>query len=164
MLMQQLEQRKLTEQAKVANELQNLIFNRDVLGIKGLDDEIIGLEKRMGIIDEVAETVGEGFDEFAENVANNSSGIVKLDENIVRHEKTLENLQNRLSGLKEGTELKLKISIRGENKEDINTVGRVAWIDLKRDICGIEFISVLYEDRLKIRNYIRDEYFKSYKK
>ncbi|MBU0477433.1 PilZ domain-containing protein [bacterium] len=68
------------------------------------------------------------------------------------------------ANIKEGTELKLIISIHGENKEEINTVGRVVWIDLKRDVCGIEFISVLYEDRLKIRNYVRDEYFKSYKK
>ena len=68
------------------------------------------------------------------------------------------------ASIKKGTELKLKISIHGENKEDINTVGRVSWIDLKRDVCGIEFISILDEDRLKIRNYVRDEYFKSYKK
>ena len=66
--------------------------------------------------------------------------------------------------IKEGTELKLIISINGENKEDINTVGRVAWIDLKRNICGIEFISVLYEDRLKIRNHVRDEYMRNYKR
>ena len=68
------------------------------------------------------------------------------------------------ANIKEGTELKLIISIRGENKEDINSVGRVAWIDSKRNVCGIEFISVMYEDRMKIRNYVRDEYLKSYKK
>ena len=68
------------------------------------------------------------------------------------------------TSIKEGMELELIISIHGENKEDIDTVGRVAWIDLKGDVCGIEFISILYEDRLKIRNYVRDEYFKNYKK
>ncbi|MFH1905334.1 MAG: PilZ domain-containing protein [bacterium] len=65
---------------------------------------------------------------------------------------------------KKGAELKLKISIPNENPEDVDASGRVAWEDLERKVCGIEFTSILYEDRLKIRNYVRDEYFKSYKK
>ena len=68
------------------------------------------------------------------------------------------------TSIKKGMELKLKISISGEDSEDINVVGKVAWMDLKRDICGIEFMSILYEDRLKIRNYVRDEYFENYKR
>ncbi|MCK4521078.1 MAG: PilZ domain-containing protein [Nanoarchaeota archaeon] len=68
------------------------------------------------------------------------------------------------TSIKEGTELKLKISITGTNSEDINTVGRVAWIDLKRDLCGIEFITLHEYERRKIRNYVRDEYFRSYKR
>ena len=123
-----------------------------------------------------------------EGVFNVKYGIVKLDKEIPVKYDLLDSVELKYSGhtkdiceggiclengdlkkllkasVKEGTELKLIISIHGENKEDINTVGRVAWIDLKRDVCGIEFVSVLYEDRLKIRNYVRDEYFKSYKK
>jgi len=115
-------------------------------------------------------------------------GVIKLDKEIPVQYDLLDSVELKYSGhtkdiceggicmengdltellkasIKKGTELKLKISIHGENKEDINTVGRVSWIDLKRDVCGIEFISILDEDRLKIRNYVRDEYFKSYKK
>ena len=115
-------------------------------------------------------------------------GIIKIDKEIPVQYDLLESVELRYTGhtkdicegglclengdlaellrtsIKEGTELKLKISIQGENKEDINTIGRVAWMDLKRDVCGIEFISILYEDRQKIRNYVRDEYLENYKR
>ena len=115
-------------------------------------------------------------------------GIIKLDKEIPVQYDLLDSVELKYSGhtkvicegglclededlkallktsIKAGTELKLMISIHGENKEDINIIGRVAWMNLKREVCGIEFISVLYEDRLKIRNYVRNEYFKSYKK
>ena len=115
-------------------------------------------------------------------------GIIKLDKKIPVQYDLLDSVELKYNGhtkdicegglclenedlkkllkinIKEGTELKLIISINGENKEDINTIGRVAWIDLKRDVCGIEFKSIMYEDCLKIRNYVRDEYLKSYKK
>ncbi len=116
-------------------------------------------------------------------------GIVKLDKEVpvkydllgsvelkyIGHTKDIcegglclenEDLKERLkTNIKGGTELKLKISIPSEDPEDIiDTVGRVVWIDLKRGVCGIEFISILYEDRLKIRNYVRDEYFENYRK
>ena len=115
-------------------------------------------------------------------------GIIKLDKKIPVQYDLLDSVELKYNGhtkdicegglclenedlkkllkinIKEGTELKLIISINGENKEDIDTIGRVAWIDLERDVCGIEFISVLYEDRLKVRNYVRDEYVKNYRK
>ncbi|MDO9464862.1 MAG: PilZ domain-containing protein [bacterium] len=115
-------------------------------------------------------------------------GIIKLDKEIPVQYDLLDSVELKYSGhtkdicegglcmenedlkellktsIKEETELKLIISIHGEKKEDINTVGKVAWIDFKRDVCGIEFISILYEDRLKIRNYVRDEYFENYKR
>jgi len=115
-------------------------------------------------------------------------GIIKLDKEIPVQYSLLDSVELKYSGhtkdicegglclenedlgellktnIKEGTELKLTILINGKNKEEIDTVGKVAWMDLKRNLCGIEFVSVLYEDRLKIRNYVRDEYFKSYKK
>jgi len=65
---------------------------------------------------------------------------------------------------KKGTELKLRISIPNENPEDVDVSGRVTWEDLERKVCGIEFTSILDEDRLKIRNYVRDEYFENYKR
>ena len=68
------------------------------------------------------------------------------------------------TNIKEGTELKLEILFHDKDIGNLNTVGRVTWMNLKNHICGIEFISILHEDRLKIRNYVRDEYFKSYKK
>ena len=71
---------------------------------------------------------------------------------------------NKSFSSKKGTELRLKISIPNEISEDVDASGRVSWEDLERKVCGIEFTSILYEDRLKIRNYVRDEYFKSYKK
>src|SRR5690606_31042687 len=80
MLLQKLEERKALEQAKVTNELFDLIFQRDVLHIKGLDDEIAGLQKRMTLIDIIAETIAEGFDDFAQNVAETDSAITGLDE------------------------------------------------------------------------------------
>ncbi len=65
---------------------------------------------------------------------------------------------------KKGTELKLRISIPSENPEDVDASGKVTWEDLERKMCGIEFTSILDEARLKIRNYVRDEYFENYKR
>ena len=69
-----------------------------------------------------------------------------------------------ISTIKEDTELKLRISIPSENPADIMASGSISWKDLKRKTCGIEFISILDEDRRKIRNYVRDEYFENYKR
>ena len=68
------------------------------------------------------------------------------------------------TSIKNGTELKIKILLYDKDIGDINTVGRVVWMDLEKHMCGIEFISVLHEDRLAIRNYIRDEYFENHKR
>ncbi|MCK5595630.1 PilZ domain-containing protein [bacterium] len=68
------------------------------------------------------------------------------------------------TSIKEGTELKLRILISGEDMEDIDTVGRVIWTDLEKDVCGIKFTFILNEDCIKIRNYVRDEYVKNYKR
>jgi len=104
MLLQKLEERKALEQAKVTNELFDLIFQRDVLHIKGLDDEIAGLQKRMTLIDIIAETIAEGFDDFAQNVAETDSAITGLDESIVRHEQELKRLNKQLKSQTEGSE------------------------------------------------------------
>lgn len=69
-----------------------------------------------------------------------------------------------ISTIEEGTKLELKIFVPSENPTDIKASGSVSWKDSERKTCGIEFISILYEDRLKIRNYVRDEYFENYKK
>lgn len=133
MLKQQLEQRKLTEQAKVANELQNLLFQRDVLGIKGLDDDIAGLEKRMVLIDEISDTISVGFEGFAENVANTDSAIVGLDKKIIFHEKTLNNLKLRLSGLKEGSALYNETLKEIQKEEETLRKLRMKWSEVEKD-------------------------------
>ena len=62
--------------------------------------------------------------------------------------------------IKEGTELRLKISIHpGEN---INAIGKVVWMNAEKSICGLAFVSIFYEDSLKIYNYVVNtvnEYF-----
>jgi len=68
------------------------------------------------------------------------------------------------TSIKEGTELKLKILISGKNIENIDIVGKVAWIDFKKEICGVKFLFIQDEDCLKIREYIRNEYVQSYHK
>ncbi len=68
------------------------------------------------------------------------------------------------TSVKEGTELRLRILISGKDFEDIDTIGKVAWVDLEKDICGVKFIFIQREDCHKIRNYIRDEYIGNYKK
>ena len=67
-----------------------------------------------------------------------------------------------VSTIKEEARLELRISIPGENYESINTIGKVVWKDMENVSCGIKFIRILYEDRIKIRNYIIDEYIKNY--
>ena len=68
-----------------------------------------------------------------------------------------------ISTIKEEMRLKLKISIPGANYENIDTVGKVVWKDIINVLCGVEFTQIFYEERIKIRHYIIDEYIKNHK-
>ena len=68
-----------------------------------------------------------------------------------------------VSTIKEEMQLKLRISIPGANHESIDTVGKVIWKDIINVLCGVEFTQIFYEERIKIRHYIIDEYIKNYK-
>ena len=64
---------------------------------------------------------------------------------------------------KEEALLKLRILIPREDCESVDVVGRVVWNDIENVLCGIKFTQILYEDRIKIRNYIIDKHVKNYK-
>ena len=60
------------------------------------------------------------------------------------------------SVVKEGTELRLKILIPPGEPENVNAIAKVVWKNRENSICGLEFVSIFYEDSLKIRNYVVD--------
>ena len=68
-----------------------------------------------------------------------------------------------VSTIKEGTLLKLRILIPGENYGSINPIGKVVWKNMGNLLCGIEFTQIFCEDRIKIRNYVIEEHMKNYK-